>query len=94
LVDGLVAHPLIPNRRDIFLYFTAFRLALVTPIQWVPGTLFMGRKWLGHEADLSPSTANVKNGGAMPLFPQTSSWCGVQFIKHRDAYTFYILLFI
>jgi hypothetical protein len=30
------------------------------PIQWIPGALFLGVKWLGHEADHSPlSSAKV-----------------------------------
>jgi hypothetical protein len=38
------------------------------------GTLFPGVKWKGHEADhLPPSTAEVKNGGAIPPLPNTSS---------------------
>jgi hypothetical protein len=59
--------------RDFF--FTACRPALgptQPPIQWVPGV-----KRPGREADHSPpSSAEVKNGGAMPPLPYTSSWRG------------------
>jgi hypothetical protein len=48
----------------IFLFNTAFRTALgltQPPIQWVPGTLSLGVKWPGREADHSPqSSAEVK----------------------------------
>jgi hypothetical protein len=36
----------------------------------------------------SPSSAEVKNGGAIPPLPYTSSWRGVSLIKHRDTFTF------
>jgi hypothetical protein len=36
-----------------------------------------GIKGLRHEVDHSPpSSATVKNGGAVPPLPHTSSWCG------------------
>jgi hypothetical protein len=38
-------------------------------IQWVPGV-----KRSGSEADHSPSTDEVKNGGAMPPLSHVSSW--------------------
>jgi hypothetical protein len=38
---------------------------------------FPRSKVAGGEADHSPpSSAEVKNGGAMPPFPHMSSWCG------------------
>jgi hypothetical protein len=41
------------------------------------GTLTPGVKLPGREADqLSPSSTEVKNGGAIPLLPDTSSWSG------------------
>jgi hypothetical protein len=44
------------------------------PIQWVPADLFPGVKRQGREADPSPrSSAEVKNNGATPLMPNTSS---------------------
>jgi hypothetical protein len=46
-------------------------------------------KWLGHEADHSPPTsAKVKNGGAILPFPHMSSWHSAQLIKNRDNFTF------
>jgi hypothetical protein len=56
-----------------FLCSTAFRPTLgptQPPTQWVTGI-----KRQGREADNSPSSsAEVKKGGAIPLFPPTSSW--------------------
>jgi hypothetical protein len=64
-----------PGRSKIFLFFTASRPALgpTQPhIQWVPGALSPGQ-----EADHSPpSSAEVKNDGAIPPLPHMSSWCG------------------
>jgi hypothetical protein len=57
----------------IFLFPTASRPAL-RPTQWVSGEISPGAKRLGREADHSPpSSAEVKNGGAMPSLPHTSS---------------------
>jgi hypothetical protein len=43
------------------------------PIQWVPGALSLGVKWKKHEAAHSPpSSAKVKNGGALPPLPMYS----------------------
>jgi hypothetical protein len=39
------------------------------------GFLSPGVKWPGREADhSSPSSAEAKNGGAIPPLPHTSSW--------------------
>jgi hypothetical protein len=35
-------------------------------MQWVPGALSPGVKRPGREGDHSPTSAEVKNGGAMP----------------------------
>jgi hypothetical protein len=41
----------------------------------------------GREADHSPSSAAVKNVGAIPMLPHTS-WCGAaSLIKPRDNFT-------
>jgi hypothetical protein len=46
-------------------------------IHCVLGDLSLGVKHLGHEADYSPPfSAKVKNGGAIPPLPNTSSWRG------------------
>jgi hypothetical protein len=46
-------------------------------IQWVPGTFSAGVKRSWREADDSPPfSAEIKNGGAIPLFLYTSSWRG------------------
>jgi hypothetical protein len=43
------------------------------PIRWVPGAPPPGIKRQGHEADHSPpSSAEVKNGGALPPLPHMS----------------------
>jgi hypothetical protein len=43
----------------------------------------------GREADHQPpSNVEIKNGGAIPPLPNTSSWRGAQLIKHRDNFTF------
>jgi hypothetical protein len=48
-----------------------------SPIQWVMEDHSFQVKQQRHEADHSPpSCANVKNGGAIPPLPLTSSWHG------------------
>jgi hypothetical protein len=63
-------------RKEIFLFSVISRLALgptQPSIQWVPGALFPGVKWQGHEADhVPPSSAEVKNSGTIPPLPHTS----------------------
>jgi len=47
------------------------------PVQWVPGILSLGVKWLGHEADHpSSSSAKVKNVWSYTSTPPLSSWHG------------------
>jgi len=48
---------------------------LQPPIQWVPGSLSLRVKQVGHEADHSPPSSAEVN---MP------SWCCAQ-LKHRDC---------
>jgi hypothetical protein len=44
-------------------------------MQWVPGLISLVVKWLGCYANHAlPSSAEVKNGGAIPPLPHTSSW--------------------
>jgi hypothetical protein len=61
------------KEQEIFLFSTASRSAL-EPIQpsteWVPGTVSPQVKRPGREDDLSPpSSAEVKNDGAIPPLP-------------------------
>jgi hypothetical protein len=80
----------------IFPFTTVSRMALgptQPPIQWVPGTLSLGAKRPGREADHSPpSSAEVKNASSYTSTPQYifMAWC---LVKHRDSFTcFYFLL--
>jgi hypothetical protein len=67
--------------RMILLFSTASRPTLgatQTPIQWVPWAFLQGVKRPGREADhSSPSSAEIKNFGAIPPLPNMSSWRGV-----------------
>jgi hypothetical protein len=55
-------------------------------------SFFLGVKRPGSEADHSDlSSAKVKNGGAIPLIPHTSSWLGAYLIEHKDKFTPFIL---
>jgi hypothetical protein len=59
----------------------------------MPGALSLGVKRSGLEAHHStPSSAEVKNGGAIPTTCDTSSWRGAKLIKHRDNFTFYFII--
>jgi hypothetical protein len=53
------------------------------PIQWAPGAILLGVKWLGCEADHShPSSAEVKECMKLDLHsPNTPSWRGAQLKK-------------
>jgi hypothetical protein len=54
----------------------------------VSGTLTLGVKKPGREADHSPpSSAKAKNGGGIPPLPM-SSWYNASLIKHKDNFTF------
>jgi hypothetical protein len=59
------------------------------PIQWVSGSVSLGVKWHGHEADHSPPySAKVKNAWSYTSTPQYAfiAWCSVK--KHRDNFTY------
>jgi hypothetical protein len=77
---GLDGRGSIPGRDKIFLFSIASRPALgptQRPIQWVPGALSPGKKQQVCEADHSaPSSAEVKNDGAVCSLLHTSSWRG------------------
>jgi hypothetical protein len=45
------------------------------PTQWVPGDLWKGKKWPGHEADHSPpSSCEVYKSRDIRLLPYMPSW--------------------
>jgi hypothetical protein len=75
---GLDGRGMIPGRGKIFLFSTGFGPAVgpTQPlIEWLPGDLSPGIKQQGREADHSyPSSAEVKNGGAIPPLLHRSSW--------------------
>jgi hypothetical protein len=85
-----------PGKAKIYLFSTASRPALgltQTPIQWVLGAISPGVMWRGHEADHSPpSTAEVKNGGAIPSLLHMSLCHSAYLIKYRDNFTFTLLV--
>jgi hypothetical protein len=66
--------------QNIFLLFMASRPSLgfiQLPIKSISGALSSRVKLRGREADhSSPSTAEIKNGGATSPLPHTSSWRG------------------
>jgi hypothetical protein len=76
--------------QEISLYSTASTLAVAPTqptIQWVLGVLSLGIKQPRHEANHScPSSAKVKNCGAIPPLPHTYSWCGAKLIKNRKIW--------
>jgi hypothetical protein len=75
---GLDNRGLITERNKIFYFSTASKSALglkISPSQWVSGSFSPGVKQPLREADHSPpSSAQLKNGGAILLLPHTSSW--------------------
>jgi hypothetical protein len=61
------------------------------PVQWARGVLFPGVKRQGREADhLPPSSAEVKNGGAVPPLPHMPSWYNVKLNKRRMTLHFFM----
>jgi hypothetical protein len=69
-IDGWIS---IPGSGKNLLFSTASRLAL-EPTQ-VRGNISEGIKRPGREADhSSPSSVEVKNGGAIPPFPNMYCW--------------------
>jgi hypothetical protein len=78
----------IPGRaKKLFLSPQHARLTLEPnqlPPQWVPGLFPQG---LGGR-DLHPSSAKVKNGGAIYPILHMSSRRGASLIKHKDNFTF------
>jgi hypothetical protein len=70
---GLDGRGSIPSRDKIFLFYVTSRPAVgptQPPIQCVPGAVSPGVKRQGREADhSSASSAEVKNGDAIPVVP-------------------------
>jgi hypothetical protein len=89
-----------PSRGKIFLFSTTPRLVpgpTQPPIQWVLGTLSLGVKWPGCETYHSPpSSAEVKNDGAIPPLPHMPSCHSASLFKHRATLPFiaYTLLYL
>jgi hypothetical protein len=80
------------NRPIIRLFITWVTHGVFPDRLWYPLNLVSvlppGVKRQGHEADhSSPSSAEVKNGGAIPPLPHMSSLYFVSFIKQRDNCT-------
>jgi hypothetical protein len=74
----------------IFLFTTASRtaLGLTQPrIQWVPGALSLGVKWLGREVDHIHLVPRSRIRGAIPILPHYvfMAWF---LVKHKDNFTF------
>jgi hypothetical protein len=61
---------LIPDGQEMFLFYIILVPALgltQPPVEWVPEDIFLAVKQPGCEVDHSPpSSAEVKNGGAIP----------------------------
>jgi hypothetical protein len=66
--------------QEIFHYSSASIPALgptMPPIQWIPEAFPLMAKRQEREAGLCPlSRAEIKNGGAIRLLPNTSTWRG------------------
>jgi hypothetical protein len=59
------------------------------PIKWVQVVLALELKRMGSEVDKSSSSsAEINNGGAIPLLLHTSSWRAASLIKHSDKFIF------
>jgi hypothetical protein len=89
---------LIPGRGKIFLFSTVSRPARRStqpPIQWVLAALSLGVKQPGCKTCHSPpSSAEAKNGTAIPPIPHMSSWYSAWLITQSDNFTFYLYWYI
>jgi hypothetical protein len=74
----------IPGRDTIFIFSLAsMGSTQPPPIHWLPGAVSPEVKWLGCKTGHSPpSSADIKNGGAIPPLPHTSSF------QHMENFTF------
>jgi hypothetical protein len=81
----------------VLLFTTASRPTLGSTqprIQWVPGTLSLGVKWLRREADHSPHLApRLRIRGCMYLLPHTSSWRGTYLSSRTFTFTLQVPCF-
>jgi hypothetical protein len=60
------------REQEICVSSKASRLALwptQSPVHWVPGSLFSGLKWLGHEVDHSPTKVPRQKPAPLPCCP-------------------------
>jgi hypothetical protein len=68
-----------------FAFPTSSRLAVgptQLPSQWIRPAFSKEMKWLGRESDHStPSSVDVKNGGAVSPFLNTFSWKGLNLLS-------------
>jgi len=89
-MDDGVSRVRFPEGLVIFLFITTSRPAprpTQPPIQWVTGTLSLGIKRPGSEADYSPPfRVEVKNAWSFTSTPQYifMGWC---LVKHSDNFT-------
>jgi hypothetical protein len=78
------------KRDETLLYSTASRQPLrstQSPIQWVMKAISMGVKRPECEADhIPPSSATVKNGGAIPTTPVSLNYLrqGLSVVHHKN----------
>jgi hypothetical protein len=86
----------IPFLTGIFLFSIASRPALTPPAlqsngyRGAPSSRVERSR---READHSPpSSAKVKIGEAVPPLPDASSWSGTSLIKHRNNFTFTLII--
>jgi hypothetical protein len=64
------------------------------PIQWAPWALSSGVRRSGSEVDHSPpSSAEVKNGGAIPQFLIRLLGVVISIIKHKNNSNFSVVFF-
>jgi hypothetical protein len=86
--------------RDFSLFHSVQTGSEAHPAFYPMGTgagLSLGVNQQGHEADRSlPSSASIKNGGALPPHPHTSSWLGTNprtllKVLHREGWRNIIL---
>jgi hypothetical protein len=89
--------PSISETKEFFSSPAVSRTALgptKPPIQWVPGTLSLGLRLPGREANHSPpSNVEVKNAWSYTSIPQYAfmAWCSVKIQGHLYLYIIIII---